>query len=368
MKILLCTNQYDTISNGPVRFVHLILGSNKPGGEHEIRVLSEDIAEEIFGLYKVEIPAWLRESILSQLFRMWFYHRKAMAVRKVYPFDVMVYNHALVGLWSALRFKNTAGMFNDEAYSSFRWQKERLSRSWLKKSIFRQAEKAMFRICDKVIVNSVYLEKTLKSAYGDRNKVFVMYKGISVSGKIPERKSFEMPVNILFVKTDYKAGGLQDLIAALKMVAFPFNLHIAGPPAREYRQIRTWLENAGIINVTRLYGYRPPEKVEDLMRKASVFCVPSRREALGMANMEALACGLPVVTTQAGGIPEVLDDGNNGWMVPPENPLQLAAMLTACVENVGLREEKARNGMKYVRRFSEKHMHERFISILNATD
>lgn len=56
----------------------------------------------------------------------------------------------------------------------------------------------------------------------------------------------------------------------------------------------------------------------------SFFVAPSRVEAQGVAMCEASACGLPVVATNVGGIPEFVKDGFNGYLVPPENPSRLA--------------------------------------------
>ena len=63
------------------------------------------------------------------------------------------------------------------------------------------------------------------------------------------------------------------------------------------------------------------------LRAATVFVMPSRSEGLPMALMEAMAYGLPVVASRVGGIPEVLDDGVEGLLVPVEQPAALAEAL-----------------------------------------
>jgi glycosyltransferase involved in cell wall biosynthesis len=71
----------------------------------------------------------------------------------------------------------------------------------------------------------------------------------------------------------------------------------------------------------------PSAEVADWFRAADVVVVPSRREPLGLAAVEALACGTPVVASNTGGLREVVRDGENGLLIPPGDPGALAAAL-----------------------------------------
>ncbi|MGA2513485.1 MAG: glycosyltransferase [Candidatus Limnocylindrales bacterium] len=83
-------------------------------------------------------------------------------------------------------------------------------------------------------------------------------------------------------------------------------------------------------------GVVAPEDVPKWLRAADVVAVPSRREGLGLAAVEALACGTPVVASAVGGLTEVVRDGENGLLVPPGDPSALAAAL-ARLEDPDLR-------------------------------
>jgi glycosyltransferase involved in cell wall biosynthesis len=67
--------------------------------------------------------------------------------------------------------------------------------------------------------------------------------------------------------------------------------------------------------------------VTSLLRSADAFVLPSVWEGLPNALIEALAAGLPAVATDVGGTPEVLSHGETGFLVPPENPDDLAAAM-----------------------------------------
>ena len=71
----------------------------------------------------------------------------------------------------------------------------------------------------------------------------------------------------------------------------------------------------------------PSAQVADWLRAADVVVVPSRREPLGLAAVEALACGTPVIASNTGGLREVVHDGENGLLIPPDDPGALAAAL-----------------------------------------
>jgi len=83
-------------------------------------------------------------------------------------------------------------------------------------------------------------------------------------------------------------------------------------------------------------GSRPD--VPALLPGLDVFTLSSRQEGLPVALMEAMTSGLPSVVTRVGGMPEVLDDGEQGYLVPPGDPSALAAALGRLTEDEGLRE------------------------------
>jgi alpha-maltose-1-phosphate synthase len=86
--------------------------------------------------------------------------------------------------------------------------------------------------------------------------------------------------------------------------------------------------------------------VIQLLSHAAVFVCPSVYEPLGIVNLEAMACETPVVASAVGGIPEVVDDGRTGLLVPPSEPKALADAVNRLLDDPGLAVEMGRAGRR----------------------
>ncbi len=105
----------------------------------------------------------------------------------------------------------------------------------------------------------------------------------------------------------------------------------------------------------RFLGFRPD--VEQVLGALDVFVLSSRLEGLGSSLMDAMFAGLPVVATSVGGVPELVDDGVNGLLVPPVQHEQLAQALLRTGEDAGLRARMGAAGRaKAQTRFSAERM------------
>lgn len=83
--------------------------------------------------------------------------------------------------------------------------------------------------------------------------------------------------------------------------------------------------------------------VHEYLQAADIFILPSLNEALPMSVLEAMSCGLPVVATRVGGIPEIISNMENGILVEPANPDQLAAEIESLLDQPSLADELGKN-------------------------
>jgi glycosyltransferase involved in cell wall biosynthesis len=89
-----------------------------------------------------------------------------------------------------------------------------------------------------------------------------------------------------------------------------------------------------------LAGWRPHDQLPEALNAADLLVLPSVAEAFGLAVIEAMACGLPVIACNAHGPAEIVGDGESGWLVPPDDEQALAAALAHAVTDPGERRRR----------------------------
>ena len=150
------------------------------------------------------------------------------------------------------------------------------------------------------------------------------------------------PVRVLFVGGDFERKGGQELMAALRWLPEAELDVVTGadvPPFAAGARCR----------VHR--GLSPgDEPLLDLYRRADVFALPTRGDCLPQVLAEAAASGLPLVATATGAIPEVVQHGLNGFLVPPGSPADLRAALRRLVESPDLRRSMGRESLALAHR------------------
>ncbi|MDQ7069893.1 MAG: exopolysaccharide biosynthesis GT4 family glycosyltransferase EpsE [Rhodobacterales bacterium] len=132
--------------------------------------------------------------------------------------------------------------------------------------------------------------------------------------------------------------GHQDLLHAVCLLVgqgIDVQLDIAGEDddgGQGYHQtLAALLTDLDLQNHVRLLGAISNDAVRDHLLRAHIFVLASWHEPLGVAYMEAMSCGVPTIGTNAGGVPELINDGIDGILVAPKDPDALAAAITSIV-------------------------------------
>jgi glycosyltransferase involved in cell wall biosynthesis len=116
----------------------------------------------------------------------------------------------------------------------------------------------------------------------------------------------------------------------------------------EYRQL---VADLGLTERVTFRGAVPNDEVLRSMAASAVTVVPSRSEAFGLVNIESFAVKTPVIASAVGGIPEIIRDGVDGFLVPPDDPKALAEKLRRLLSDRALCEQMGENARQ---RFLEK--------------
>lgn len=147
---------------------------------------------------------------------------------------------------------------------------------------------------------------------------------------------------ILCVAAMHPKKNIPNLINACRIlyrVRRDFNVNIVGEGKKmaEYAEL---VRQASLDNVIQFPGSRSKKEIARMMQESDFFVLPSKHEPFGCVLAEALACGLPVVATNVGGIPEVVD-GNSGILVESDNPQALSAAMNRMMDNPGIFDRKS---------------------------
>lgn len=140
---------------------------------------------------------------------------------------------------------------------------------------------------------------------------------------------------------------LIEAFANLNVPEVALELWIAGE-GDQRSQLEDQVTRLGLSERVILLGYVSDPEI--LYQCFDIFCLPSLREGLPNTLLEALAMAVPVVATKVGGIPAVLQDGIEGWLVDPGSAEALRAALAALIQDADLRADMARDGRRLVER------------------
>jgi len=158
-------------------------------------------------------------------------------------------------------------------------------------------------------------------------------------------------VTVAMMRSDIKLDSYRLLAAALgHLDQADWQLLVAGDGAAA-PAVRAALE-AAVGDRVRFLGRLPATAVADLCRASDLFVWPALREAYGLAILEALAAGLPVVACREGGVPDLVEDGWNGLLAPRRAADDLASRVDRLLDDVTLRRAM---GARARARFLERH-------------
>src|SRR5262249_42926700 len=114
----------------------------------------------------------------------------------------------------------------------------------------------------------------------------------------------------------------------------------------ECARLQRYSEQLGIASSVCWLGYR--EALAELYPRLSVLLIPSRSEGLPNVALEAMAYGIPVVAAAVGGLPEIISDGETGFLAPSGEAHELAQKIIALIENPSLRRTLGVRGREVV--------------------
>jgi glycosyltransferase involved in cell wall biosynthesis len=291
--------------------------------------------------------------------------RKLNKIRGSFPVDIAHVNLPLVPSFAVPRgfgktlistvhstWKGEAEAIKGEPYSRLNSnEKFMVSFNWF----LRVFEERMLERSNRIIAVSDFTRSELLQYYKVKeNKIRVIHNGVDVDKFKPAADKLKAKAELGFNPEDkailsvgrlYARKGLFTLIESMALVTRKFKnakFIIAGKGlSNEMKKLVNYAAKLGVKDNIVFTGYFPDKELPRLYQAADIFAFSTFYENLPFAVLEALSSGLPVVTTRVGGIPEMIEDGKNGFLVEPSNARELADRILYYLEHPAVASEMA---------------------------
>ncbi len=234
----------------------------------------------------------------------------------------------------------------------------------LNRIYLKYAVRDSLRRADRAIAISESTKRDLVSLFGvSPNKVCTIHCGVDAAFKpAPDstdvaqlRARYSLPEKfILYLGTIEPRKNIVRLLRAFararRDARLPHRLVMVGARGWKYAQVDRVIEGEGIEGQVIFTGYAPQEELVSWYRAADLFVYPSLYEGFGLPPLEAMACGTPVVTSNASSLPEVVGDA--ALMVNPDDERSLAEAIIRALTDRTLRQDMIARGITQAKKFS----------------
>lgn len=206
---------------------------------------------------------------------------------------------------------------------------------------------------DLIVAKSDYLKERVMEFGVSKDKVKVINNGVSEEQfhlldkqgeALNEKKKIVLYVGNLLVEK-----GVVELIEAVEILSrkrddFSLKLIGNGPFKKELSKL---IEKLRLVKFVGLEGEKEHEEIPQWIHKSHVVCLPSYHEGFPNIVVESISCGRPVVASNIGGIPEIINDKELGILIPPRDPEKLAWALEEALDKEWNREEIAGSAARF---------------------
>lgn len=210
------------------------------------------------------------------------------------------------------------------------------------------------RKADLITATSKFLVQKTKELIPEK-EVEVIPFGIDLEKFSPKSKKKDSKIiTIGFIKHLEPKYGASYLIEAFSEVCKEYtntNLLILGEGSLE-NELKNLVKELKIEDRVKFIGFVPNDLVPQYLSQMDIFVMPSIKESesFGVAALEASAMEIPVVASDIGGVPEVVEDGKTGILVEPKNVKKLVEAIKKLIEDENLRKKMGKAGRKFVER------------------
>jgi 1,2-diacylglycerol 3-alpha-glucosyltransferase len=383
MKILIASDTYYPDVNGAAYFTYRLATSLAKRGHHVFvmcpsrsfkNTVSNDNGATVYGIRSISILIY-KDFRISPLF---ISRTIRGAVEEISPDIIHIQNHFLIGK----RVVSAAKKLDIPVIGTNHFMPENLvhylhlpeiAERGLRKFAWRECIRT-FEQLDFVTTPTKTAAALLKNA-GFRKDVMPISCGIDLERFKPTndgqylKQVFAVPSNkpvLLYVGRLDKEKRIDLILRTLPDILRVTTVHLVlAGVGREKQNLEKLTEKLGIKNAVTFTGFVPDRDLQNIYRIADLFVIAGIAELQSIVTMEAMASGLPVVAVNAMALPELVHDGENGYLFSDGDRGMLAEKVIAILSNQPMRAQMSQRSLEIIRDHDINRVMDKYESIYN---
>jgi glycosyltransferase involved in cell wall biosynthesis len=215
------------------------------------------------------------------------------------------------------------------------------------------ASRILSHFTNKIICVSERVKNYLVYLGFNRRKMVVIYNGIPVTQflSVEECPYCKRQNNVVMVARFANPKDHPTLIKAAKLLqdwrVESKTILIGGGSNRYHKKSKDLCNKLNLLDKVFFWGHKETSEIRDILSKSKIFVLSTNYEGFPGVVIEAMTAGCVVVASKVGGIPELIKDGVNGYLVPPRNPKALAGKIKFILEHEEIAAQIAKEGQKH---------------------
>jgi glycosyltransferase involved in cell wall biosynthesis len=217
-------------------------------------------------------------------------------------------------------------------------------------AIFKKIALKILTYCDKIICQGKYWNLFFINVLGqEKSKLQVVHNWIDLAKYNHSIHKLNSPIKITFLGWINENKGIWNLLEVVKVLENKdFILNIAGN-GKDFEKLKKKIIEEELENKINLLGWIYGDEKVKLLNDSDIFILPSFKEGLPNALLEAMASFNAIITTNVGAIPDIIQNSFNGFLVKPNDTNQLTEALEIYLENNEMIHIHAKNALETVR-------------------
>lgn len=229
------------------------------------------------------------------------------------------------------------------------WQ-HALSSKFKENGYWKNYFKKRFALCDAIVVLAKEFKEELVKLGIPEERIYISSTMVESEEYLPDTKEFYPPFKILFCANMHRKKGPHEVLKAAPLVLekYPDTKFIFVGEGVELENLKKLCSKMELDSNVEFMGYKKGKEKITIFKKSHIFVYPSYTEGFPVVILEAMAAGMPLITTPVGGLADAFEDGKQGLIIKSmlPNPKEVAEKIVTLIENPTLMKKMSENNLR----------------------